>query len=158
MSLIVRTRLEPLSAKRLKFTLELVDDDTPWQRDSVECLRRALLKLPCATLYPELTAKAIKIFAKWRARFPDHVWHRFTKVPQTAAFGAPRVCKEFNESCPVLEDVLEWLRGCENACPLPDCDASALWRAGHSQRAVARPQSARFDATSALWRDHASLW
>ena len=50
MSLVVRTRLEPLSAKRLKFTLELVDDDTPWQRDSVECLRRALLKLPCATL------------------------------------------------------------------------------------------------------------
>ena len=43
------------------------------------------------------------------ARFPAHVWQRFTKVPQTAAFGVPRVCKEWNESCPVIEDVLAWL-------------------------------------------------
>jgi hypothetical protein len=76
---------------------------------SIEYLCESLQSLPCACLYPALTASIIPVLKRWKERFPARVWQRFSKVPQTAAFGVPRVCKEFNESCPALEAALSWL-------------------------------------------------
>eukprot|EP00966_Prymnesium_polylepis_P256549 5926565-Prymnesium_polylepis.1 len=77
------------------------------RQHSVEGLAVTVQTLPCARLYPELTARLAPILTAWRARFPDHVWQRFTKIPQGAAFGVARVLKEWNESCPVIEEVLQ---------------------------------------------------
>ena len=73
---------------------------------SIENLVATLRTLPCARLYPQLTAAFEPILARWRVRFPDHVWQRFVKIPQGAAFGVARVLKEWNESCPVLQELL----------------------------------------------------
>ena len=112
---------------------------------SVDGLCEAAQSLPCAALYPELTARLGEILARWKAKFAPHVWQRFVKVPQvrccvaylaclcthdsvasfglfwqTAAFGVARVLKEFNESTPVLTELLKHIHAAEKPVTVID--------------------------------------
>jgi len=77
-----------------------------------ERLEELLLRVPAASLYPNLTRAIGPIFRKWFERFSSCVWSRLVKIADSGVGRTrqlPRVIKEFNEAAPVLARLLEWL-------------------------------------------------
>ena len=91
-SLRIRAECKLVDAERVRFKIQVkvLGDRYQHYHDSITSLAEQLRSLPCAALYPDLTNAAIPILERWQNKLPTHCWHRFVKVPQTAAFGVPR--------------------------------------------------------------------